>query len=693
MGVSLRHRNSARARLLVLGTAFLCLVLPYGAVHAEVTPEAAQAAYDKGDYKRALKLWQELAARKDPVAQFSLGVMFERGLGVNADALEAVRYYRASAAGGFAPAQFNLGAAYESGRGVDKNLGEAARWWRKAADQGFTRAQYNLAVLYYYGWGVDKNPQEAARLFELAAAAGDQGAAKVLVGLRSELARAGTTGAAAAKDTSPPASAPDTSAAARAQGPAGSAARPEAPVEPKTATKPQPPPAKPVTSRPDTKSQPAPAVAASQTAARTADVPAPTASAGESALQGLGLPGTDWVRARPADHYTVQMFANWTAESVANFAREHALGGGCSYFVTSYEAAPWYTLLCGDYDNANAARAALDRMSIQVRIMGPWVRSFGDVQRLFAEGTATAATASVAVPAGERIGPPSVVEAAAPTPVQTPAQAHEAPEAEWPPAGDAAGWIHSRDPQRYTIQLFASDSRHAVETFIRKYDLQGKAAWFVSKRDGKPWYSVIYGSFDGYSVAKAAVGRLPKRARKWAPWIRDFAGIQAILASGGEAPAAARNARSAASGSPVPRVTPATGQQLAEGQAAFNRGDYVRALALWRPLVESGSAQAQYDVAFLLETGWAGEQDLAESARLYGAAARQGHRQAQYNLGMLYLQGQGLARDEEAGWGWLRRSAEAGYEKAREKLADGYARGLYGLPRDADLAAYWASAR
>jgi len=618
--------------------------LPAPRVHAAT--DAAQAAYDKGDYERALSLWQQRAAKNDPVAQFSIGVMYERGLGVAVDTAEAVRYYRTAAKAGFAAAQFNLGAAYESGRGLEKSLPQAAHWWRQAADQGFTRAQYNLGVLYYYGWGVDKDLKEAARLFELAAAAGDQGAARVLVGLRQELASAGNG----------------------AQAPAATAAAPEATPAPR---KPAPVPVPEQAS-----ARPAPAAAPARPVVPLPESGTVIDTGSDDVLQRSGLPGTDWVKSRPADRYTVQVFANWTAASVARFAREHSLGSaGCAYFETIYDGSPWYALLCGVYDTAAQAQAALDRLPDQVRIMSPWVRSFGDVHRLLARAEAP---------------PPAAGEAAtaaiAPAPPPAPGAAARAP-GEWPPGGEVSAWVRTRDPAHYTVQLYSGNSEQAARGFIRQNKLQGKAAYFVSQRDGLPWYSVIYGSFDGYSVAKAAARALPANARKWSPWIREFGDIQALLDQGkgaGPTPAPRKPA-------PVSRAD--SGQQLAAGQAAFNTGDYRRALDAWRPLADAGLAQAQYNVAFLLETGWAGERDLQESARLYGEAARQGHPQAQYNLGILYLEGHGVARNEETGLSWLRRSAEGGYEKAREKLAEGYSRGLYGLPRDAELAAYWSPAR
>lgn len=50
----------------------------------------------------ALKLWRSLADKGVPDAQFRVGGMFEHGLGVNKDMIEAYRWYRQAAARNYA---------------------------------------------------------------------------------------------------------------------------------------------------------------------------------------------------------------------------------------------------------------------------------------------------------------------------------------------------------------------------------------------------------------------------------------------------------------------------------------------------------------------------------------------------------------------------------------------------------------
>ena len=69
-------------------------------------------AYDRGDYAAALREWRPLAEQGNPVAQYSLGVLYIHGQGVPQNYAEAVRWYRMAAEQGYADALNNLGVMY-----------------------------------------------------------------------------------------------------------------------------------------------------------------------------------------------------------------------------------------------------------------------------------------------------------------------------------------------------------------------------------------------------------------------------------------------------------------------------------------------------------------------------------------------------------------------------------------------------
>ena len=88
------------------------------------------------------------AAKKDPSAEYNLGICYERGLGIEKDMSKAASLYKSAADHGHTGAQYNLGVFYEHGLGgfaVDKK--EAARFYRMATEAGDEDALHNLLLL------------------------------------------------------------------------------------------------------------------------------------------------------------------------------------------------------------------------------------------------------------------------------------------------------------------------------------------------------------------------------------------------------------------------------------------------------------------------------------------------------------------------------------------------------------------
>lgn len=81
------------------------------------------------------------ALRGDKVAQFQVGVMYERGIGVDKNETAATSWYEKSAIQGYGDAQYNLGIMYASGRGVELNQGFALMWLGLSAKQGDKEAK------------------------------------------------------------------------------------------------------------------------------------------------------------------------------------------------------------------------------------------------------------------------------------------------------------------------------------------------------------------------------------------------------------------------------------------------------------------------------------------------------------------------------------------------------------------------
>ena len=95
------------------------------------------------DFDEALKH----ANHGNSIAQSNLGVMYENGLGVAQDYIEAVNWYRKAAEQGDSGAQSNLGSMYAMGSGVPEDRLKAYAWWSLAKSQGDRGAMQNMAAL------------------------------------------------------------------------------------------------------------------------------------------------------------------------------------------------------------------------------------------------------------------------------------------------------------------------------------------------------------------------------------------------------------------------------------------------------------------------------------------------------------------------------------------------------------------
>ena len=90
-------------------------------------------AYDRSDYRTALKVWLDGAKAGDPEAQTNVGEIYEKGLGIQPDYELAYVWYKKAAEQNYSSAQINLGYMYEKGLGVEKDVAKALNWYRKAS--------------------------------------------------------------------------------------------------------------------------------------------------------------------------------------------------------------------------------------------------------------------------------------------------------------------------------------------------------------------------------------------------------------------------------------------------------------------------------------------------------------------------------------------------------------------------------
>ncbi|MGA9580597.1 MAG: tetratricopeptide repeat protein, partial [Allosphingosinicella sp.] len=97
------------------------------------------------------------------------------------------------------------------------------------------------------------------------------------------------------------------------------------------------------------------------------------------------------------------------------------------------------------------------------------------------------------------------------------------------------------------------------------------------------------------------------------------------------------------------------------GVDRWTRGDYAGAIARWRPLADAGNADAQFNMGQAYKMGRGVAANAATAQSWYQKAARQGHEQAQVNVGLLLYNG---GRRQEA-LPWIRKAVELGDPRAQ----------------------------
>jgi TPR repeat protein len=97
---------------------------------------------------------------------------------------------------------------------------------------------------------------------------------------------------------------------------------------------------------------------------------------------------------------------------------------------------------------------------------------------------------------------------------------------------------------------------------------------------------------------------------------------------------------------------------VAEGVAAYERGDFAAALRELAPAAEAGDAAVQSLLGYMHDFGLGVPEDDREAARWYLRAARAGEPIAQLNLGLMHADGLGVEQSLVQALVWLSRAVE-----------------------------------
>ncbi len=133
---------------------------------------------------------------------------------------------------------------------------------------------------------------------------------------------------------------------------------------------------------------------------------------------------------------------------------------------------------------------------------------------------------------------------------------------------------------------------------------------------------------------------------------------------------------------------PVLADELSEGFAAYQHGDYMTAYKLCLPWAQQGNGDAQMLIGLMYANGNGVDQSWPLAARWYQQAADQDQDVAENNLGQMYAAGRGVRRSyiQAARLYW--QSADQGNPRAQYNLAVAFREGQ-GVDQDNVKAYMW----
>ncbi|MCL2149154.1 MAG: sel1 repeat family protein [Methanomassiliicoccaceae archaeon] len=107
---------------------------------------AADYCFETGDEEGAFENYTISAELGDPLAMFTLAMMYHAGVHVKRSDRKAMELMMKASVAGSEDAQFTIGTFYEEGIGLKRNVEEAVRYYTKAAANGYLAAYYRLSL-------------------------------------------------------------------------------------------------------------------------------------------------------------------------------------------------------------------------------------------------------------------------------------------------------------------------------------------------------------------------------------------------------------------------------------------------------------------------------------------------------------------------------------------------------------------
>ena len=144
---------------------------------------AGQSAFESGEYDAAMDTWRQAAEDGSANAQYGMGYLYQKGLGLKQPRPDlALKWYEKAARQSHTDAMVALARLYQNAPpGVPKNLPAAREWYRQAAQIADNReAEYALGMMHFRGEGTPLDYGRAVGWFRRAAERGHPGAQYIM---------------------------------------------------------------------------------------------------------------------------------------------------------------------------------------------------------------------------------------------------------------------------------------------------------------------------------------------------------------------------------------------------------------------------------------------------------------------------------------------------------------------------------
>ena len=125
-----------------------------------------------------------------------------------------------------------------------------------------------------------------------------------------------------------------------------------------------------------------------------------------------------------------------------------------------------------------------------------------------------------------------------------------------------------------------------------------------------------------------------------------------------------------------------------DGVTAYKNGDYTTAFKKFREWAEQGDKQAQFKIGYMYQNGQGVVQNYKEAVSWFRKAAEQEYEKAQYSLALIYGEGKGVTQDYKEAARWYRKAAIRGHARAQYNLGQLFLRGD-GVVKDYKEASRW----